>query len=454
MTRWYATACLLFLCALGCGGGNSGDTPPPAPGDDAGGSSSATGEAGASQDGSGDGGAAMDASDGGGVEAGAVAPDAGDEPRQLEISREDFFEYDLSGNNRIFDHHGYCLAASPTGFALAYQAHDRELDCMTRLDVTFIGSSTEDEETRTVVNREQQQCSLVRYPAIGVWQDDWRLVWTDNRDGSDSLYQMELAAESEPARLTSSGQTEHSAQLISLNGKNLLAWITEPDSGARSISTSVLGVNVGTVQTVVGLGDGRKPDELALAPAAFMMAAVGWMDLGEQNRGFYFQLLDADGLPRTDPELLSRYSYSGGSLDITSDERAGAMVYSISIDGSEQIRFRSFDLSGIKADERKIVSPPYEATDASIAWFGGHGFLIAYRALPGADIDSPRIRLVAVDTGVSWDPEGLEHIDVAEAAADGGRTTIRVANDGTVMIAWLDAVSSEEKILRAVRLVR
>jgi len=324
---------------------------------------------------------------------------------------------------------------------------------MTRLDVTFISSLNEDDETQTVVNTDPQQCSLVRYPAIGVWQDGWRLAWTDNRGGSASLYHMDLAAASEPMEVTGSGAVERNAQMISVNGKNMLAWITESDSGLRAVSTSIVGQNVGDAQTIVGTGDGRKPDELALAPAAFMMAAVGWMDLGEQNRGFFFQLLDADGVPRIEkPELLSSYSYAGGSLDITSDERAGAMVYSISINGSEQVRFRSFDLGGITADERKVVSPPYEGTDASIAWFGGHGFLIAYRALSGPGIDSPRIRLVAVDTGKSWKPDQLEPIDVAEAAADGGRTTIRRANDGTVMIAWLDAASPEERILRAVRL--
>ena len=439
MKRSRAIVYLVLLCSLGCRSGDSGGLGALKPGDAAAGSS-ATGQAGASQDGDGpgDGGAALE------------VPDGGEEPSGIEIS-EDFFEFDLSNNDRLFDHHGYYLAAGPTDFALAYQAHDPELDCLTRLDVTLIGSMSEKEQTRTVINQGPSQCSLTKYPAISVWRDNWRLVWTDNRSGSASLHHLDLASESEPAEITGSGQVEHSAQLISLNDRNMLAWITELESGERTISTSVVGLNVGAAQTVVGAGEGRRPDELALAPAAFMVAALGWMDLGEQNRGFYFQLLDEDGLPRTSPELVSRYSYSGGSLDIAGDERAGAMVYSISIDGSEQIRFRSFGLSGIKGDERKIVSPPHEATDASIAWFGGHGFLIAYRALSGPDIESPRIRLVAVDTGVNWETNRLQPIDVAEASADGGRTTIRIANDGTVMIAWLDAVSSNQKTLRAVR---
>lgn len=457
MPRRFGTVlvAILLLTAFqpSCQGSDSGPTSYTPIGEQDGGGSF-SGGAGTGQDGAGsqDAGPAMDAAGMADGEAGTETPDGGEGPRQIEISREDFFEFDLSGNNRIFDHHGYYLAAGPAGFALAYQAHDSGTDCTTRVDVTLIGSLTEDQQTRTVVNADAQQCSLARDPAIAPWQDDWRLAWTDNRGGTASLYQMDLGTESEPMEVTGGGLAEHSAQIMSLNGKNMLAWITEPDQGPRSITTSMLGQSVGAAHTVVGLGDGRKPDELALAPAAFMMAALGWMDLGEQNRGFYFQLLDGDGEPRTSPELLSEYSYSGGSLDITSDDRAGAMVYSISIDGMEQIRFRSFDLSGIRADERKIVSPPAEATDASVAWFGAHGYLVAYRALSGPGIDSPRIRMVAVDTGVNWDPDGLEPVDVADAAPDGGRTTIRMANDGTVMIAWLDAVSSEEKVLKAVRL--
>jgi hypothetical protein len=359
----------------------------------------------------------------------------------------------VSNNNRIFDHHGYCLAAGPTGFALAFQTHDPGVDCVTRIDLTLIASATEQSETRTVVNADAQQCSLARHPAIIPWKDDWRLVWTDNRDGTNALYQMDLAADDDPVPVTGSESPEHSAQLISLDGKNVLAWISEPETGSPAVSTSLLGETIGETQTVVAPNDNREPDELALAPAGFLIAAVGWMDLGEAHQqGFYFQLLDASGVPRSSPELLSSYVYSGGSLDITGDDTAGAMVYSISIDGYEQIRFQSFDLSGIAGDERKIVSPPDEATDASIAWFGGHGYLIAYRALSGPDIESPRIRMVAVDTGFDWEPGRLQPVDVAEAAPDGGRTTIRIANDGTKMIAWLDAVSGDQKTLKAVRL--
>jgi len=59
---------------------------------------------------------------------------------------------------------------------------------------------------------------------------------------------------------------------------------------------------------------------------------------------------------------------------------------------------------------------------------------------------------VAVDTGQSWDPGRLQPVDLAEAAPDGGRTTIRIAKDGAVMVAWLDAVSGDQKTLKAVRL--
>jgi hypothetical protein len=172
---------------------------------------------------------------------------------------------------------------------------------------------------------------------------------------------------------------------------------------------------------------GRMPKDLVLTRVGAKKAVLGWVDVNDATRGIFLQRLMADGSAEGEPQQLlgdPSWAYAGSTIDITGADNGGA-------------------------------PPRGQAKDGSLVKWGAqqsNQYLVAYRAVADENLAGPEIRTISVDLGVPWEPAKMNPSKISDAASEGGRVIIRVANDGTAMVAWVDAVLSTKKWLRAVRL--
>ncbi len=393
-----------------------------------------------------------------------VEPDAEDDaPVDATIPSEDIFTVDVSGDDLFTDARGYCLSVSVNTFALAYQNHIPGTDCRTRIDFLLIPSFGPIPEPETVVNSEFN-CSIAIEPALVLNDEKWHMVWTDTRsfepdapEYEPNLYSMVLGSDDSKAAITLDALLEQNAALTTVDSNILLAWIservTESDEKKRSIKTRLLGAADSDEIVVVPEDDNRMPEGLVVAPIGLRDAVIGWVDRSDSKGGVYVLPLDSTGAAKEDPSQLT--SFTATSLDIATGDTGNAAVYSLNINGGRQVRFQVLDGDGGSAsvkDERRLVAFPEQGLDGSVVYWGANGFVVSYRGYNSNDMSSAMIRVLVVDLGVDWNPSGLRPQDVAPAALGGGRTTVRLANDGTLSIAWLDARSSDDKTLNLRRL--
>jgi len=160
-----------------------------------------------------------------------------------------------------------------------------------------------------------------------------------------------------------------------------------------------------------------------------------------------------------DSWVLTSEAGAFGSIELGTDDEGGGVIYSLGQAESRQLWFQQLDRNGQAAPivtamdvggpspPKRVVGPPYKAIDASIAKLGV-GYAVAYRALPGGMVTSPRIRVHFLDRvgqiiGVS---------DVALASEFGGRTAIEAAVDGRIVLGWTDTTEDGMSTLTVVKL--
>ncbi|MBN1653491.1 MAG: hypothetical protein JXA30_06910 [Deltaproteobacteria bacterium] len=393
----------------------------------------------------------------------SAEPDSNIDSNDGIVATEDSFTVDVSGDDLFNDARGYCLAVYANDFVLAYQNHVPATDCRTRIDFLSFSSFGPIPKTETAVNKEFF-CSVAKEPAVVYAGDAWTMAWSDTRSSeTDSpeyepnLYTLTLGSQEPFTEIAGDGLFEQNAVLIQVNSTALLAWISERVSAGnerkRSIRTRLLGAANSGENIVVPEEDNRMPEGLVAAPIGKTNAVIGWIDRSAANTGVFVLPLDGDGSAKEAPYQLT--AFDATSMDIAAGDTANAAVYSVNIDGTRQVRLHLLSGIGGQAeikDERKLVTPPEQGLDASIVYWGANGFLVVYRSFRGSDTDSAMIRLLVIDLGIDWNPDELEPRDIAPAALGGGRTTARLANDGTLAVTWLDSVSTEEKSLNLRRL--
>jgi hypothetical protein len=388
----------------------------------------------------------------------AITADGDDDAGEDAATEEVPFTVDVSGDGQFADARGYSLSAEVNTFALAYENHILNEDCHTRIYLLTVPSFGPIPDPESVVNNDLY-CAVPKEPAVVYQKDAWQLAWTDNRafDSASAeftldVYTMAVDSNVDPSAITDDTLSEGKAELAVVNSTILAAWIservTDENETKRSIKTRVLNPPESDETIVVPEDDNRMPEGLVLAAIGKNNAVLGWVDRSPDNRGVFVLPLDSNGVAKQSPDQLSKYDAT--SLDIATGSTSNAAVYSIIVDSSKTVRFQTLNgIGGVDdvRDERKLITSPEQGLDASIVYWGTNGYLITYRAVSGADSDSAMIRLFVMDLGINWNPSALQPRDVAAAASSGGRTTVRLANDGTFAVAWLDAKSADDKIL-------
>lgn len=388
--------------------------------------------------------------------------DGGGNQSFYQFGEQDRFEEDISYVERFYDQRGFDVAVGTTDFSLAFENEDRLSDCGSRIDTVRIPTTGTIAKSKTAASVDTATCSVATEPAIVLYDGAYATLYSDNRAGRAELYSLGLDASDAPKAITDTESIERHAVLTRVNSQPLAAWISENAvTGKRAIYTQLLGEHGCQPVAVVSEDAGRMPEDLVLTHVGTQKAVLGWVDLNEPTRGIYLQRLlsdcSADGEPQ---QVLSdpRQVFSGSTLDIAGADSGGAIVYSIAVAGAKQVRFMRIDAEGRTKPEselKAVALPRGQGKDASLVKWGSQEskqYLVAFRAISGEDFTAPEIRTMFIDLGTAWDANKIAYSKLSSAAAEGGRLTVRLANDGTALVAWVDTVLSSNKTLRALRL--
>jgi hypothetical protein len=168
------------------------------------------------------------------------------------------------------------------------------------------------------------------------------------------------------------------------------------------------------------------------------------------SRGEILAPSPAPGEPVTPYLTLAGGAGDSATVDIATDEKGGALVYSIEPAGGLQVRFRKIsvtlgdDLRDMVLDEVRLVTAPERPRGASIAklipGYVKSGYVVAYRALARDDVATKIRVLFADEVGHA---EGSN--DVYWAGDHGNRTSVKVSNDGRVALSWSDSEDGVEE---------
>jgi hypothetical protein len=304
-------------------------------------------------------------------------------------------------------------------------------------------------------------CTAIRAVSLLHVGQGWRLIWVDNSAGMSELQMTQLTEDMSNfvgdmrTRLTQNELLEQRPVLANINGVPIAAFIAQ-DTATGKYSIASVGLSgPDSVKDVVAESDERKPVNLAFRQIGKQNAVVAWSDeVG--MKGVWIQRTDLDAKPVGDPVLVSDVASSGTTVDLgarDAENEGGAILYSVNLGGTSEVRFRRLNALGeVLADEIKVVSGALQGRDASFARLGG-GYVIAYRALPGGPITENEIRITFVSKeGILMRDAGgtLTSFKVASAGAATGRTTLRVSNDGQLLIGFIDGSASTTQF----RLVR
>ena len=455
-------SCVVLLAWLGLHGcGDDSAKPTPGKRRDAGGQmdtdASVDGSSGEDKDGSmagGDGGpggrdAGPGSDDDGGPAADGGKP--GSEPEACELSDDaNSFAVDVPFSNDA----SYSVTKGSTGFGVAF--HGMGCDGLEVMPVHSAGAFAS--PTKLL-----DDCVSVRDVSLLHVPTGWRLVWVDNSASSGAELQSMLVSENMSGsvgelrtRITDNAMLEQRPMLATVDGKPFLAFIAGDDAqGTRRISTLVMD-DKSALKDLLPDTKARKPNNLTLAQVGKDRVAVVWVE--EQGMpGIWLQTTDLTGAAQGDPVQITELGSAGTAIDLATRDigDGGALLYSVAIGGvNNEVRMRRIGPMGeLVSDERKVVGAPLQGRDASFARLGG-GYVVAYRALPGGPITSSEVRItfISKEGNQQHDAQGqLLTYKIADASAGGGRVTVRVSNDGQLLVGFVDQAAGGGRVLRLVR---
>lgn len=318
------------------------------------------------------------------------------------------------------------------------------------------------------VSMAMDNCTTIDHAAITHNGDAWLLASVDARKDQRDLWVQAYAkgaGASDPHRITTSlGQKREVALAALGTDAAVTAWVeADMASGKTALYVRLLSPQGEPMSDAVTIeeSDSLTFAGLALAPIGDSLIGFGYrrFDMAKRSE-IVLQMLDAaTGKPDRDAWVLTTDGGTFGSVDISADQDGGGVIYSIVQGTSEQLWFQRLDKTGHAAavtsggrtggpmDPARVVGPPYNALDASLAKLP-NGFAVAYRALPGGAIKTPRIRVHFIDRF----GRVIGDSDVALAQSYGGRTAIDAAYDGRIVIAWSDQDEKGKTTTTAVKM--
>lgn len=392
----------------------------------------------------------------GGSDAAANGDDAGSEPGSMDPTQVCAVAAELSELSLpagFGEDSGFSLTPGLTGFGVAFK-HASPCDGIHTLPVSALGAYKTPSELLGGCDARVEDVSLMHV------SDGYRLSWVDNSTGSAELQTLLLPeALTPPAELTRTRLTDNALYELrpvqaSFGGSGYVSWIAlDPDAKTRALQLRAADAS-GDVRTLIAATDGYNPTSLALAQLGADGGALAFVS-EQKQAGVWLLPLTAAGEARGAPQKLSAAVTTGNTVDLaTREQDGGAVVYSIDVGESHEVRFRRLSTTGsFLSDEIKLVSGTLQGRDASLARLGG-GYVVVFRSLPTSSDPETQIRLMFVTKEGNLQRDGAGRVityPLASAGATGGRLSVRVSADGQLLVGFVDATASGGAQLRLFR---
>jgi hypothetical protein len=309
-------------------------------------------------------------------------------------------------------------------------------------------------------------CALVREAVAAASGERWLLATVDNREAPYDVWLQPYAAGKKELgkaqRLSSTSTVEGELALATLrDGENaMLAWSDEGAGQAVHVRPidkdgAPRGAAVEIERSDTLFYHGLAIDALGADGAAL----VYWRYSDDFSTSeLVFVALDSAGKPLRDAWLLAANAGPSASINLAIDEDGGGIVYARAEAGSgRQVWFQQIDDTGQAAMARtgtaraspvRIVNAPFLGIDVSLAKLRS-SYVLAYRALPALMQTRAQIRLYFLDRFGAI----IGGSDVSFTSSSSGRTAVRSAYDGRVVIGWTQVNEEDAKsVTKVVRL--
>jgi len=289
--------------------------------------------------------------------------------------------------------------------------------------------------------------SLHDEPSITATGAGYMVAWTDNSEDDFEIHGRTVAGATLGGiqRVTTRVGRDDGPTLISLGGGNVLAsWVEERGTTRIPVvrRLSPTAAPMGTAYDVAVTGNVGRPVLAAREGGAvilFTESAGAFSDA-------ILQRLDTSGMSVGTREVLAGERDATGEVDVGLTSVDGAAVFGANVGGARRdVRVRLLDGTGTPGRSEYSLNEGAELGDsasvarlrAAVGWSREcrDGYAIAYRSYPAGSA-TPVLRLLLISAGA----EVVRAVDLSppNISAQGGRTTLRISEDGQLLLAWTD----------------
>ena len=286
------------------------------------------------------------------------------------------------------------------------------------------------------------------------------VAWTDNSADDFEIHARTVAGTTLGAiqRITNRVGRDDSPSLVSLGGGNMLvSWVEERGTMRVPVVRPIAptAAATGTAHDVSATGNVGQP---VLAPREGG-AVLLFTDTAGTFPDVILQRLEASGVSMGAREVLSAERDATGDVDVGLTAIDGAAVFGANVGGARlDVRVRLLDGRGTPGRSEYSLNEGEELGDsasvarlrAAVGWSSEcrDGYAVAYRSYPGAGAP-PVLRLLLISAGA----EVVRAVNLSppNISSQGGRTTLRISEDGQLLVAWTD--TREDRVdMRAARI--
>jgi len=443
----------LLLCMLVLGGCGDDKKPSAAP---------------AGNGGSGSGGNTRDDDDAGPLDD-AGASDAGD-AGDAGLGPTPGVECELEGDAPL----SFVARRAPDGasFSLSLQGNTVHLvvantACGTKgqsLDYVSFATTGEPAAVKKLVNSDPgNDCWFAREPAVLTTDDQAWLYFSANYQNGESypsleLHRKNLLTSDSPERLSMDTDNQVLLSGALLNKGDLPFFVYANDSSTSLDATPVTmgSRRVGKIESILlTVKDGFHPSQTAVGAygreGQKSLGVVAWLNDLEPEAGVYLRTTDEEGkavgeIVELTRDIETETLGGAGNVDLAGQTVGGAVAYTVKPGNFQEVRFRAIDESGKLGERVNLTRGQQNVRDVSIAPYA-KGYVVAYRRVGGQAGVMGSLELIFVDDAGRVGGSR----SVGEATSDGRGLTVRVANDGRIVLVWQDTDGEGAKV-RAARL--
>jgi hypothetical protein len=292
------------------------------------------------------------------------------------------------------------------------------------------------EAPRPLIHAGATDCLVTRTPALAVDKAGALSVFYAANGSASAGQQLFVQdgkdAAAKPVQLTMEDATPVEDLVVRIDNTQVVESLHARGGAIRA-------TRVGEApRELVGAGAGYRITQLAASgigtASTDLLAAAAWVSASVSAPGSFLQLYDERG-PRAQPVLLSPTLRSESSVALATQHTRGAVVYS---DESGSLFLRTLERDQTLGEPVRLTSNNQSVGDVAIVRYG-IGYAVAFRSTALGSRQTVVRLLVSDELGNQARPRFI-----ALARPDGKGLELRLANDGRLILSWVDPSTVED----------